>query len=88
MNPIWRKDLSAIAWDGDQCVGMVLGLVSEEENLKKGQNRIWTESICVRHSLRSWSCSGEGLPLSICIWYVPSAFSASMLWAVTEFRLI
>jgi len=51
-DPVWRKDLTAIAWDGDQCVGMVLGLVSEDENRKLGKKRIWTESISVRRPWR------------------------------------
>jgi GNAT superfamily N-acetyltransferase len=52
-DPDWRKDLSAVAWDGDQCVGMVLGLVSTSENEKLGRRRMWTESICVRRPWRN-----------------------------------
>jgi GNAT superfamily N-acetyltransferase len=35
-----------------ECVGMVLGLVSEDENRKLGKKRIWTESISVRRPWR------------------------------------
>jgi ribosomal protein S18 acetylase RimI-like enzyme len=51
-DPGWRKELSAVAWEGDQCVGMVLGLVSEGENQKLGRRRMWTESISVRRQWR------------------------------------
>ena len=52
-NPHWRRDHSAVAWDGQQCVGMVLGFVSEAENRKQNRSRIWTESICVRRPWRN-----------------------------------
>jgi GNAT superfamily N-acetyltransferase len=50
--PFWKKELSAIAWDGDECVGTVLAQVSEEEIQKLGRRRIWTESIAVRRPWR------------------------------------
>ena len=51
-DPMWRKDLSSVAWAGSEVVGMVLGLVVEEENRKFNRRRIYTESICVRRSWR------------------------------------
>jgi ribosomal protein S18 acetylase RimI-like enzyme len=51
-DPTWRKDISSVAWAGSDVVGMVLGLVSEEENRKNNRRRVYTESICVRRPWR------------------------------------
>ena len=52
-DPFLRKELSCVAWDGEQCVGMVLIFVSDEENQHKQRNRAYTELINVRRPWRN-----------------------------------
>jgi len=59
-DPFWLKELTAVAWEKDQCVGMVLAFASEEENASKGRMRLYTESICVR---RPWRHRGVAFAL-------------------------
>jgi mycothiol synthase len=51
-DPHLRRNLSSVGWAGSEVVGMVLGLVNEEENRKYDRRRIYTESICVRRPWR------------------------------------
>ncbi len=51
-DPAWRRDLSCIAWSGDQVVGTVFVLVFEEDNQRQGRRRAYTENITVQRSWR------------------------------------
>ena len=51
-DPFLRKDLSNIAFDGEQCVGTTMVFVLEEENRKKNRKCGYTELIAVRRPWR------------------------------------
>jgi len=71
-SPTYDPSLWAIAWDGDQIVGMVLNYADARENAEYGRKRGYTETICVRrpwrgrgiaralitHSLQMWKARG------------------------------
>jgi ribosomal protein S18 acetylase RimI-like enzyme len=54
-DPTWRRDLTAVAWDGDEVVGQVMCFISDSANRQQGRQRAWTEQICVR---RPWRRKG------------------------------
>lgn len=53
--PDWNRELTRVAWAGNQCAGMVLIFVPEEHNKTHERQRAYTESICVR---RPWRKQG------------------------------
>lgn len=54
-NPQLRLDLWQVAWAGDQVVGAVAVIISEEENAAFNRKRGWTEAVFVR---RPWRKQG------------------------------
>jgi GNAT superfamily N-acetyltransferase len=54
-NPELRLDLWQVAWDGDQVVGGVVVVISEQENAAMKRKRGWTEAVFVR---RPWRKKG------------------------------
>jgi mycothiol synthase len=59
-DPLMRKELCAIAWEGSECIGTVIIFVSEEENRKRNRKLAYTELISVR---RPWR--GRGIAQSM-----------------------
>ena len=71
-SPTYDPSLWAVAWDGNEIVGMVLNYVDARENEEYKRKRGYTETICVRapwrgrgiakalitHSLRMWKSKG------------------------------
>jgi ribosomal protein S18 acetylase RimI-like enzyme len=51
-DPCWRRDLSCIAWSGDEVVGTVFVLVFDEDNQRQGRRRAYTENITVQRPWR------------------------------------
>src|SRR5439155_3386755 len=51
-DPHLRRDLSRIAWDGDQVVGNVMIFIIDGGVRPDGSKRAWTESISVRKPWR------------------------------------
>jgi ribosomal protein S18 acetylase RimI-like enzyme len=60
--PDWNRELTRVAWAGDQCVGMVMIFVPEEHNKTHERQRAYTESICVR---RPWRKQGVASALIV-----------------------
>jgi mycothiol synthase len=69
-NPKLRLDLWQVAWAGEQVVGGVMVIISEEENAAFNRKRGWTEAVFVR---RPWRKKG-----------VASALLASSLRVLKE----
>lgn len=51
-NPKLRLDLWQVAWEGEQVVGGVAVIISEEENAAMNRKRGWTEAVFVRRPWR------------------------------------
>lgn len=56
--PDTNTDLWAVAWDGDQVVGVVETWIWSEENLRLGTRRGWLEKISVRRPWRRRGVAG------------------------------
>src|SRR5581483_6751080 len=54
-NTDWNRELTRVAWAGDEVVGMVLIFVPQSHNERASKKRAETESICVR---RPWRKQG------------------------------
>jgi mycothiol synthase len=60
-HPLWGQlDVWQVAWDGDEVAGGVCGFINEEENLRLGRARGYTENIFTR---RPWRGRGVATAL-------------------------
>src|SRR5262245_29683588 len=69
-SPDWNRQLSRVAWEGEQCAGIVQIFIPGDHNNTAAKKRAYTEAICVR---RPWRRKG-----------VASALIASCLHALKE----